>query len=137
MPLLFKGIVVNRTVKQTLYQLRRQFGVKLTLYTRTVGDVVNDFTGEQTVGVTPQVIRAILLPLNSTVQERLDRGASSRYSGDVHVGDRELIITDKYTISVGDYLEYGGKHYDVISLADYETGAYFVLIRNTQNESTV
>jgi len=128
--------MVNRTVKQALYQLKRQFGVVLTLYQVTVRDVVNDFTGQQNVDTAAKEIRAILLPVGYKIHEQLDRGASSRYSGDIHVGDRELIIDQKYTVKIGDYFTTtDGKKYNVIDLADFEAGAYFALIRNTQNES--
>ena len=127
---------MNRTVKVALYNLQRQFGVDLTLFQVTVRDVVNDFTGEQIVDTNNMKISAILLPVGYKVHEQLDRGASSRYTGDIQVGDRELIINRKYVVTIGDYFVTSDqKRYDVIDLADFEAGAYFALIRNVQHES--
>lgn len=125
---------MNRTVKQSLYQLKRHFSVKATLYQRSVVAITDDFSGVQTVNTVTKPIRAILLPVEYTVQERLDRGASSRYSGDLKVGDREFIVDQKYGVSVGDYLVYQAKRWDVIEIADYEGLAYHVLVRNIQDE---
>lgn len=126
---------MNRTVKRSLYKLKAHFGVRVVLHTRLVQDVTNDFTGEQAVTTEPRGIKAVLLPAEYTIQERLGRGSSSRYTGDLQVGDREFIIDQKYLIAKGDYIVYLNKVFDVIELADYEGLAYYALVRNTQNES--
>lgn len=126
---------MNRTVKQSLYQLGRHFGVKAVLVQVQVGDVTDDFTGVQSITETSVNIQPILLPVEQTVQERLDRGASSRYAGDLQVGDREFIVDQKHSIKIGDIIEYYGKRWTVVDLADYEGLAYYALVRNMQNES--
>ena len=126
---------MNHTVKQSLYQLKRHFGVSAILHTRSVQDVINDFTGEQTVTTESRPIKAVLLPAEYTVQERLGGGASSRYTGDLQVGDREFIIDQKFIVKAGDYIIFLNKRFDVIELSDYEGLAYYALVRNVQNES--
>ena len=128
---------MNKTVRTALNQLRRQHKVAVYLNKVTPGDITDYHAGVQNVTeATPVRIHAILLPAEYAVREQLDRGASSRYAGDIYVGDRELIVRAKDNVEVGDWIDYASKRWDVIDIAHFEGDAYFALIRNLQNESS-
>lgn len=126
---------MKRVVKQAIYMLNRHFGVRAVLNVADITGVTDYFNDEQTVTYTPQQLKGILLPAEWTVQERLNV-ASTRYGGDIRVGDREFIVNHKYSIKIGDWIDYNGKRWDVVDLADYEDDAYYVLVRNLQHESS-
>jgi hypothetical protein len=124
---------MNRSVKQTVYMLKKHFGVRAVLHSRDVSDVVDDYNPIQNVGSMPNNIKMVLLPVNYSIQEKL--GSGTQYLGDIKVGDREFLIDQKYDVKQGDYLIYKYKRYDVIELSDYEGEANFALVRNVQDES--
>lgn len=126
---------MNRDLKNNVYQLQRRFGVYVDLYVRQ-GDTSIDYsTGIQLVNYGfDKRIKVVLLPINYFVHEKLAQQAA-QFRGDLLVGDRELIVDYRYSVSVGDYIVYRTKRYDVIKVDDYDGAAQYALVRNIQNES--
>lgn len=127
-----------RFVKRVLYGLKRDFGVRGSLYHETVG-APNRMTGASNNTVTGIDIKRIVLLPEKTV-DKMVRQLSP--GGFFQVGDLEVLIDSEdlplnYVISPEDYVVILKKHYNIISIANLiQNTGWYLQIRWTQQTPT-
>jgi hypothetical protein len=78
----------------------------------------------------PLKVKVVILPTNFFVQEKL-----GELRGDIKIGDKHFLISNKLIVKLNDNIEIGDKTYRIVSIIDYDDDAVHGVMRNIQDES--
>jgi hypothetical protein len=121
---------LNRFIRRTLYNLKRQYGNRVDVYQLNDADT-NYQTGEKSVDKTVNIVRkCIVLPVKiarEVVQTISHISANKMFvmGGSYDAGTRMFIIDTRdmpnnYEFTNDDWLIYGGRRYDIKSIEEFE-----------------
>ncbi len=128
---------LTRSIRQTLYMLKRQFGGTIDIYT-LLSSSTDPRTGE--VSDTKEVVnvdRAIILPARITREVRRSISQISANKmfvvGGTYDASRRLFIIDRSDVSdlnltVNSYVVYRGRKYEIESIQEFEFEAGWVIV---------
>jgi sulfur transfer complex TusBCD TusB component (DsrH family) len=129
---------LNRFIRRTLYNLKRQYGNRIDIY--KLQDTATDYqTGEKTVTKSVIVVRkCVVLPVKiarEVVQTITQISANKMfvYGGSYDAGTRMFIIDardmpNNYEFTNDDWLIYNGRRYDIKSIEEFEQNAAWSII---------
>lgn len=125
------------TVKHTIYNLKHQYGVTISLYEQEIGSTDRK-TGVQTVTRTKhEVTLGVLLPVTFSSQYIFRNNTTVQFE----IGDREVLLDlddlpYMFDIRRVDYVVFGGKRYSILRFQDIESQALYIHLRETQEQQT-
>lgn len=129
---------LNRFIRRTLYNLKRQYGSRVDVY--KLDGVDTDYeTGEKTVSKTVYTVRkCIVLPVKiareiSKTISQISANKMFVYGGSYDVGTRMFMIDTRdlpndYEFTNDDWLVYDGRRYDIKSIEEFEQHTAWTIV---------
>ncbi len=129
---------LNRFIRRTLYNLKRQYGSRVDVY-QLIDTETNYETGVKTASKTATIVyKCIVLPVKiarEVVQtiSQISANKAFVYGGSYDSGARTFIIDsrdmpDDYEFTNDDWIVYNNKRYEIKSIEEFEQHTAWVIV---------